>query len=153
MTDVDIAFDEYRECLRMVWNTALRFRPFADAELPQLSDMLLKALVFDVLRNPTEDNASRTGIGYWPCLSIRPLSREIMTPHRNGEDVKWLRQSIPPLQEKLLFPFIDLFDFRTTPDPRDFEYVLGYWAPDAEAPANGESFLILRSHVEMVDVT
>jgi hypothetical protein len=62
-------FDEYRDCLRLVWNLALRHRLKGTVALPDVSKALLDALVLDDLRGATTLNTQRTaGACSWPRL-------------------------------------------------------------------------------------
>jgi hypothetical protein len=80
MQNLNDQFDEYRDCLRVVWNLALRHRLKGTVAFPDVSQALLAALVLDDLREATPLNTKRTadhGIpglgsvtGYIPALGV-----------------------------------------------------------------------------------
>jgi hypothetical protein len=80
MQNLNDQFDEYRDCLRVVWNLALRHRLKGTVAFPDVSQALLDALVLDDLREATPLNTKRTAdhripglgsvTGYIPALGV-----------------------------------------------------------------------------------
>jgi hypothetical protein len=161
--NVNEQFDEYRDCLRLTWNFALRHRGKGPVALPDVSQALLDALVLDDLSNATPLNTTRVTEsrgpedpwhkGHIPGLGVvvSALSPEFYVATSQNSENSWIRQQAPTGDGGKCMIYVDLFDFRSTDEILDFEYI------QAVAKLNdvGRYRLIVvrRSDVDIVDLT
>ena len=59
MRAIDEPFDEYRDCLRIIWNLSLRHRLKGVVSFPDVSATLFGALVLDDLQKGDAANTAR----------------------------------------------------------------------------------------------
>jgi len=157
-------FDEYRECLRVVWNLALRHRLKGTVAFPDVSQTLLDALVLDDLAGATPVNTVRTVIdlpgigsasGWIPALGVVITSQAatLLIPQECAEAIEWTVVSVGTEAIGALFYYVDLFDFADADQMFDFEYVKAVAAAACGHLAEGSLVLLRRSDVDIVDLT
>jgi len=157
-------FDEYRDCLRLVWNLALRHRLKGAVALPDVSKALLDALVLDDLRGATTLNTQRTAgalipgrgwvDGYIPALGvvISAFSPEAYQPEEYPTEIVWKRAELPHEAKGTVLFYADVFDFRSADAMFDFEYVKAIASVDSGSVGKGSLVLLRRSEVDIVDL-
>lgn len=154
-------FDEYRDCVRLVWNCFLRHRRKGGVSFPDVSEALLEALVLDNLANASEFNTKRNVValkqgapGYVRGLGIRPSHGVSLILKFDGEYTQdWEACEFGSKCEDQIFYYVDVFDFRSGDDMLELGYVKVV-APHNYGPINeGALMAFRRSEVDVIDLT
>jgi hypothetical protein len=148
-------YDEFRDCLRLVWNYALRHRTAADAAYPGVYAVLLKALVLDCLQSPSsddvpgDDDTPIRGLG----LAIANDAPDILAPHETDDEIIWERADAGSNPSGALFYYVDVFDFRDSDEMHYYDYVKAVAAGSIGSISEGAVVALRRSDVDVVDLT
>lgn len=152
--NVDEQFDEYRDCVRLIWNFCLRHRRMGLVSFDDVSRALLGALVFDDLKHATDQNTTITPEGYYPALGVAIRSKfpEILFAKEDGSGLAWGRLDLASAPDwSIDIRFMEMWDFRDIDGLRDFDYVKCYLlTPLANLPG-GTTILIRRSDATLLD--
>jgi hypothetical protein len=154
MKKLDDEFDEYRDCLRVVWNLALRHRLKGLDSFRDISWALLGGLVLDELTAADPVNTSRTSDGYIPGLgvAIEASKPEVLLATNLGNGVIWKDAPIEAIGNMPSY-YIDVFDFRNDDGMLEFEYIKAYMRCSDVSSEFGKVVLLRRSHVSIVDLS
>lgn len=156
MRKLNEQFDEYRDCLRLIWNLCLRHRSMGSVSFPDVSKTLLGALVLDELVGANGKNTTTNDEGYYEGLGVvvSAYSPEIYVADWGSPVVEWKRfepKGVSP--RDLIIGYADVWDFRDADKERDFEYIKGYLIGPMEVMPGARCVAIRRSHVDIVDLT
>lgn len=165
MRSLNEQFDEYRDCLRVIWNLALRHRSNGTVAFPDVSQALLDALVLDELANATPANTARTSVtepigfgsvsGYIPALGvvIKNAAHPVLQPIKNENTITWNLVDIEGNSGGNILHYVDVFDFKNADEVFDFEYVKGVSSMHFDCIKKGDLILLRRSDVDIVDLS
>jgi hypothetical protein len=158
-------FDEYRDCLRVVWNLALRHRSKGTVAFPDVSQALLDALVLDELANATPANTARAPLtgtlgvgsvsGYILALGvvIKYAAAPILRPVADENTITWNLVDVEGKIGGNVLHYVDVFDWKNAHEAFDFEYVKGIASMDFDCIKKGALILLRRSDVDIVDLS
>lgn len=155
MRTLNDEFDQYRDCLRLVWNYALRGRSTSADSFDAVNAALLKALVLDALLLPDDAAAARSEAGYVPGLGFALTAQvpEVLVPRESEDEVVWDRVSAGHDPRGTQFYFVEVFDFRDFEQMHDFEYVKAVAKGACGDVVSGTTVALRRSDVDVVDFT
>ena len=155
METVNEQFDEYRDCLRIVWNYALRHRLKGAISYPDVSEALLSALVLDDLSGATDKNTRRTSEGYIPALGVIASVKNPFAQVQEVRDGEIIWKAVDPGDEIRGVPlhYVDVFDFRDADQMLELEYVKAFAPKDIGDVRKGEVLLLRRSQVDVIELT
>lgn len=155
MKTLNDEYDQYRDCLRLVWNYALRHRSNAGDSYPDVSSVLLKALVLDALENPLPENTAPgqddaiAGLG----VAIAQDAPDVLVPNETATEIVWERADVGSVSMGALFYYVDVFDFRDDEQMHYYDYVKAVAAAPIGSVAEGTTVALRRSDVDIVDLT
>lgn len=148
-------FDEFRDCLRLTWNLALRRRPNGAAAYDDVAYALLKGLVLDELAQSSDEYVQRNADGYIPGLGLKISAEkpEVRAPQDEDDDTVWNRVDVGSDPSGATFYYVDVFDFKDFEDIHDCDYVKAVAESPLAGVNRGDTVLIRRSDVDVVDLT
>ena len=155
MKKLNDEFDEFRDCLRLVWNYALRRRPNAENSYADVSPALLKALVLESLQNPEDERAERTSDDCIPALgvAIAQEAPDVMLPRETDSEIIWERVDPASVPAGTLFHYVDVFDFTDLEAMHYYDYVKAVATSTTANVDAGATVALRRSDVDIVDLT
>lgn len=144
-------FDEYRDCLRLVWNYALRHRLKGLVSYPDVSRALLEALVLDEL--PAATNARNNNDGCVAGLGVAiSATRPKVLVARVGQQIDWTTADVGSEAKGKILYYVDLFDFRDQDQMLDLDYVKAISSSEFGAVKKGDLVLLHRADVDIVSL-
>jgi hypothetical protein len=165
METMNDQFDEYRDCLRLVWNYALRHRAKGTISFSEVSEALLKALLLDDLQDASAQNTKRTGgalipglgfsEGYIPGVGIviSALSPIVYRAETNAKVITWEEIRVDDSAKAAPLYYVDVFDFRSVDAMLEFEYLKAVASKDFGHVRQGNLVVLRRSEVDVIDLT
>jgi len=154
MRSLNDEFDEYRDCLRIVWNYAMRRRSTGVAGFDDLASAMLKALVLDGLADPSPQNVVRNDRGGIPGLGVIVAvdAPEVLAPDERDAEVIWNRVN-PGICRGTVLNVVDVFDFHDLDGMRELDYIRAIAQGAFGDVAAGATVALRRSDVDVVDLT
>jgi hypothetical protein len=156
MHSIDEQFDEYRDCLRIIWNLSLRHRLKGVVSLQDVSETLFGALVLDDLENSGVAHTTKSEEGYYPGVGIVVNSDapDLLFGVDNESGTRWEASGLPNFKGAGLdIRYVGLWDFTDFDKYRDFEYVEGYVLETNGSRVPSRRIVLRRSDSRILDLT